>query len=71
MLSDCCPLCLSCPVCNVGVLWPNHCMDQVKLGMQVGLAPGHIVLDSPKGHSTLIFYPYLLWPNGYMHQDAN
>ena len=20
--------CLPCPVCNVGVLWPNSCMDQ-------------------------------------------
>jgi len=32
-----------CPVCNVGVLWPNGCMG-VKLGIQVGLSPGHIVL---------------------------
>jgi len=23
MLSDRCPVCLSCPVCDVGVLWPN------------------------------------------------
>jgi len=28
MLSDHCPVCLSCPVCNVGVLWPNGWMDQ-------------------------------------------
>jgi len=26
MLSDHCPVCLS--VCNVGVLWPNGCMDR-------------------------------------------
>ena len=50
MLSDRCPVCLSCavcPVCNVGVLWPNGWTDQdeFKLGMQVGLVPGHIVLD--------------------------
>jgi len=24
----CVPVCLSCPVCNVGVLWPNDWMDQ-------------------------------------------
>jgi len=29
MLSDRCPFCLSvCPVCNVGLLWPNVLMDQ-------------------------------------------
>jgi len=28
MLSDRCPVCLSCTVCNVGVLWPNGWMDQ-------------------------------------------
>jgi len=38
MLSD---RCLS--VCNVGVLWPNGWMD--KLGMQVRLGSGDIVLD--------------------------
>jgi len=163
MLSDCCPVC---PVCNVGVLWPNGWMDQdetclgpsqivlhrdptppkrgtapkflahvchgqvagwikVPLGMEVGLGPGDIVLDgdwessSPKmgaqqppifgpftavkwldewmplgmevglgpGHIALdgdpatppshrkggiapIFSPCLLWPNGWMNQDA-
>jgi len=42
----------------------------MKLGMQVGLAPGHIVLDRDpthppaNGHSPPIFRPYLLWPNG-------
>ena len=34
MLSDrclsVCLLCLSCPVCDVGVLWPNGWMDQVE-----------------------------------------
>ena len=32
MLSDCCPVCLSCPVrsvCNIDELWPNGWMDQV------------------------------------------
>jgi len=95
MLSDCClsvlscPVCLSvCPLCNVGVLWPNvwmgqdetwprpwpHCVRwgpsfppkrgiaspqfsdhvycgqtvrwiKMALGIEVGLGPGHIVLD--------------------------
>jgi len=48
------------------------------LGMEVGLSPGDFVLDgdpahlSPKrGRSLLqIFGPFLLWPNGWMHQDA-
>jgi len=46
------------------------------LGMEVGLGPVHIVLDgdtspSPKQGVELpqIFGPYLLWPNGWMHQD--
>jgi len=43
----------------------------MKLGMQVDLGPGLIVLDGdpatspPKGHSPPIFVPYLLWPNGW------
>jgi len=43
MLSD---HCLTvCPVCDVGVLWPNGQMDQDETGhsLQVGLGPGHIV----------------------------
>jgi len=49
----------------------------MKLGMQVGLGPGHIVLDGyqapphPKGHNhPTIFHPYLLRPNGFMDKDA-
>ena len=44
----------------------------MKLGMQVGLGPGHIGLDgdpapdSLKGHSPPIFGPYLVWANGWM-----
>jgi len=59
MLSDSdrclsCPVCLS--VCNVGVLWPNGCMDQDEtISMDRGLGPDHIVLDGdpdpPKGHN--------------------
>jgi len=46
------------------------------LGTEVGLGPGHIVLDgiqlpSPKGaEPSPIFGPRLLWPNGWMYQDA-
>jgi len=49
----------------------------VKPGTHVGLGLGHIVLDRdpaplpPKGHSPPpIFGLYLLWPNGWMDQDA-
>jgi len=45
----------------------------MKLGVQVGLGPGHIVLDGDpdppqKGAQPTIFGPCLLWPNGWMHQ---
>jgi len=45
------------------------------LGAEMGLGPGHIVLDSdpaalPKrGAEPPIFGPFLLWPNGCMDQD--
>ena len=48
----------------------------MKLGMQVGLGLGHIVLDGDtalpplKGHSPPIFGPYLLGPNGCMYRDV-
>jgi len=41
-------------------------------GMEVGLGPGHIVLNGDtaslpkKGQSPPIFGPCLLWPNGWM-----
>jgi len=53
-------VCLSCHVCDVGVLWKNGWMDQDETwhaGRGVRLGPGHIVLDgnsappSPKGQS--------------------
>jgi len=49
------------------------------LGKEVGLGPGHIVLDGdpappPQKGGTAqphpIFGPCLLWPNGWMDQDA-
>jgi len=51
----------------------SRCMP---LGTEVGLGPGHIVLDgdpaSPRkmGTAPPIFGPCLLWPNGWMDQDA-
>jgi len=83
MLSDHCLSVLSC-------LW-RWCtvakrLDGSKLGMQVGLGPGHIVSASdpapphPKGQSCPQFSAHicccqmagwiLLWPNGWMDQDA-
>jgi len=71
-----------CPVCPVLSVTFVHCDQTVarikmKHDMQVGLGPGCIVLDGdpapppPKGHSPHpIFGPFLLWPNGCMHQDA-
>ena len=62
MLSDRCPVYLSCSVCDIGALWPNGWTIKMKLGMQVGLGPGHIVRwGPPKGAP--IFGLYLLWPN--------
>jgi len=49
---------------------------KMKLGMVVGLSPGHIVLDgdpaplSQKGVQPSMFSLYPLWPNGGMDYDA-
>jgi len=48
------------------------------LGVEVGLSPGDFVLDGDRaspsqkggGAPSPIFDPFLLWPNGLMHQDA-
>jgi len=46
------------------------------LGVEVGLSPGDFVLDGdpapyPKGEEPHpIFGPRLLWPNGWMDEDA-
>ena len=39
------------------------------LGKEVGLSPGDFVLDGDPAPSP-IFGPFLLRPNGWMHQDA-
>jgi len=50
---------------------------KMELGTEVGLGPGHTVLDGdpapppPKGHSPRIFGPCLLWLNSWVDQDAN
>jgi len=50
---------------------------KMALGMEVSLSLGAFVLDgdpalSPKGGRapSQIFGPFILWPNGWMHQDA-
>jgi len=45
-LSVCLSVCPACPLCDVGILWPNGFgWIKVKLGTQVGLGLGHTVLD--------------------------
>jgi len=77
------PLCvlsvLSCPVClSVTLVYCGQTVGwiKMKLGVQVGLGHGHIVLDGDpapfpkKGRRPLISGPCLLWPNGWMDQDV-
>ena len=63
-----CPLC---PVLSVTLVYSGQTLGRVnlKLGMQVGLGSGHIVLDRDPAPSP-IFGPFLLRPNGWIHQDA-
>jgi len=74
MLSDRCLSCLS-----VTLVYCGQTVGCIKmpLGMEIGVGPGHIVLDGdpapPKrGTAALspIFGPCLLWPNGWMDRDA-
>jgi len=57
--------------CDQAAGWIKMVLD-----MDVGLGPGHIVLDggpappSRKGAEPPIFGPFLLWPKGWMDQDA-
>ena len=74
MLSDPCPVCLF--VCDVRALWPNGWTTKMKLGMQVGLSPGHIVLDGdpatpPQRGTAPQFSAHICrGQNGCMDQDA-
>jgi len=71
-------VCLSMSCLSVTLVYcgPTVGWLRMKLGMEVGLGPGHIVLDGDpapppsKGHSPQCFGPCLLWPNGWMDQDA-
>jgi len=65
-----CPVCLSYPVCDVGVLWPNGWTDQNETWHAgrprprphcVGWGP-----TSPKGAQPPIFGPCSLCPNGWV-----
>jgi len=68
----CLSVCLSVTLayCGQTVGW-----IKLKLGIEVGLDPSHIVLDGnpvplPKGAQPPIFAPCLLWPNGWLDQDG-
>ena len=40
------------------------------LGTEVGLSSGDFVLHGDQAPSPNVFGPFLLWPNGWMHEDA-
>jgi len=66
-----CPIFGPCLYCGQTAGW-----IKMALNMEVGLGPGHIVLDGepaaiPQNGTELPnFGPFLLSPNGWMHQDA-
>jgi len=64
-----CPLSVTLTYCGQMVKW-----IKMKLGTEVGLGPGHIVLDGdpapPKRAQAPFFGPCLLWPNSCMDQDT-
>ena len=76
MLSDRCLSVLSCLSVTLAYWVKTAGWIKMKLDMEVGLGPGHIVLEmgpsSPlsKGAQLPIFGKCLLWPNGYMDQDV-
>jgi len=70
MLSDRCSVS---PVLSMTLVYCGQTAgwNKMKLGTEVGLVPGHIVLDGdtapPKGaQPPTIFGLYLLWPYGWM-----
>jgi len=69
---------LQCPVLYVTLVYYGQTVRwiKMKLGMKVGLGPGHIVLDGDKlplpkkGRSPQFSDHCLLWPYDLMDQDA-
>jgi len=76
VLSDHCLSCPVFPVLYVTLVYCGKMVGQIKMKLctQVGLGPCHIMLDGdpgpPQRCTPPIFSPYLLWPNGWMDQDA-
>jgi len=78
MLSDRCPVCPICPDLSVTLVYCGQtvCWIKMKLGVQAGFDPDHVVSDGDpappplKGHSPPIFGPHLLRPTDCMDQDA-
>jgi len=76
MLSDRCLSVLS--VLSVTLVYCGQMVGRIKmkLGMRVGLGPGHILLDgdpaslTQRGTTRPIFCPYLFSQNGWMDHDA-
>jgi len=67
--------CLS--VLSVTLVYCGQMVGWIKMpfSTEVGLDPGHILLDGDparpkKGAQPLLFGPCLLWPNGWVDQDA-
>jgi len=50
------------PIFGPCLLWPNGWMDQVPLGMEVGLGPGDFVLDGDQAAPLKGLTPSLIWP---------
>jgi len=70
-----CPVCLSCLYMTLVYCGQTVGRTKMKLGVRVGLGPGHIVIDGdpapppPKGTAPN-FRPISLSQNGWMDQDA-
>ena len=75
MLSDHCPVCLSCPVCNVRVLWPKGWMEQDETWHAGRPRPSpHCIrwgpTSPPQRGTTSNFRPISVAAKGCMDQDA-
>ena len=80
MLSHRCLSCLVCPVLSVTLVYCDQTVRRIKmkLGTQVGLGPGHIVLDGDpdilpqkwRGVPLLSFRPISIVAKRWTHQDT-